>query len=180
MFLFSYHPPFKAVFIVGGRTKQVLHDCWSFDVDKRRWTRMKNNDGALGLSSHTLTQLGSALVVVGGKGKAKVSGDVWVSSTARLPLVSKSNAIDFEELTLGAEVGRGSFAKVLRASFSGLPCAVKKLRRRSERSDEEEKELIRFKQEVGLLQYVLPPLFSSRVGILLTRASDIGSSIIPM
>lgn len=141
---------------------------------------MKNNDGALGLSSHTLTQLGSALVVVGGKGKAKVSGDVWVSSTARLPLVSKSNAIDFEELTLGAEVGRGSFAKVLRASFSGLPCAVKKLRRRSERSDEEEKELIRFKQEVGLLQYVLPPLFSSRVGILLTRASDIGSSIIPM
>lgn len=138
-----------AVFIVGGRAASgVVHDCWSFDVDTKRWTRMKeNNEGVLGLSSHTLTRLGSMLVVVGGKGAATLSGDVWMASTVRLPL--KAHLIDYEELELAEEVGRGSFAKVLRATLRGVPCAVKKLRKEARRDDENE--LKHFKQEVRLL-----------------------------
>jgi hypothetical protein len=144
----------QAVFIVGGRTTGgVVHDCWSFDIDTKRWTRMKeNNEGVLGLSSHTLTRLGSTLVVVGGKGATSLSGDVWIASTVRLPL--KVNLIDYEALDLAEEVGRGSFAKVLRASLNGVPCAVKKLRKEARRDDENE--LQHFKQEVRLLKYGRP------------------------
>jgi hypothetical protein len=157
----------QAVFIAGGRgrDKGVVRDCWSFDVDAQKWTRMKETNGSseegpLGLSSHTLTRVGSTLlVVVGGKGAAALSGDVWAASTTRLPLKVAGLILDYDELELAEEVGRGSFAKVVRASLRGTECAVKKLRKAARR--DEENELKHFKQEVGLLQYAV--LHSTRI-----------------
>lgn len=119
-----------------------------------------SSQGALGLSSHTMTLLRSnKLVVVGGKGTTSLSGDVWISSTTRLPLPSSASTkiIDYDQLELREEVGRGSFAKVIRASLrdsrgNNVECAVKKLRKMARKN--EENELSHFKQEVSLLRFV--------------------------
>lgn len=158
-------PLAQSVYIFGGRSKnKVTHDCWSFEVDAQRWTRMKekndsNSAEVLGLSSHTLTSLGmNRLVIVGGKRATSISGDVWVASTIRLPLSSDrrtTKVIDFAQLEIGEEVGRGSFAKVLRASLRDskdniITCAVKKLRKCARKDDDNE--LLHFKQEISLLR----------------------------
>jgi len=144
----------SSVIIVGGKGKgkTVYSDCWSYNVDHKRWTNLGGSNllaKGRGLSNHTLTRIGTQLVVIGGKTLHSVSSDVWVSNTVCLPLTA--HVIDYGEIHVFEKVGSGHFSKVNRGEYRGMEVAVKKLRTKVYRKDKD-KILRAFKQEISLLR----------------------------
>eukprot|EP01087_Luapelamoeba_hula_P021869 TRINITY_DN7715_c0_g2_i1.p1 TRINITY_DN7715_c0_g2~~TRINITY_DN7715_c0_g2_i1.p1 ORF type:complete len:284 (-),score=26.84 TRINITY_DN7715_c0_g2_i1:50-901(-) len=160
----------QVVVAVGGRGKgdSLLSDCWSYNVEYQRWTRFDSTSllvqgQGFGISNHSLTQIGTKLVLIGGRGEKAISDEVWVSTTSLLPLPARC-IIDYANIKIYERVGYGHFSKVNRGTYNGMEVAVKKLRTKIFRR-ERDKLLRAFKQEIALLSNLDHPNVIRMVGI---------------
>ncbi|EGG14697.1 Kelch repeat-containing protein [Cavenderia fasciculata] len=139
----------RNLIVVGGKRENVTHrDIWTLSY-KMLWTKVTGIQ-ITPHSHHALIKNGSNLYILGGKGQGgNILDDIWFVNTTNLPISSSVTMINYPDIKIEKEIGKGHFSKVLRGVWKGKDVAVKKLNLLKDKPKEEM--MNEFKAEVELL-----------------------------
>ncbi|KAF2073936.1 hypothetical protein CYY_004760 [Polysphondylium violaceum] len=135
--------------IVGGKKEgTTLRDVWILSY-RMQWSKVSGIQISP-RSHHGLIKNGTKLFVLGGKGSnGNVLDDIWFVNTVALPISSNVTMINYPDVKVEKEIGKGHFSKVLRGMWKGKEVAIKKLNIGKDKDKEEM--MNEFKAEVELL-----------------------------
>eukprot|EP01133_Synstelium_polycarpum_P010264 gene10264-11971_t len=148
--------------IVFGGTNRVkdLNDINVLQLDSYSWTQpplVHGGEVPPERSFHAAARVGRNLIMVGGRREGVTQRDIWSLSfrmqwtkvTVNLPISSSVTMINYSDIKIDKEIGKGHFSKVLRGIWKQKEVAVKKLNLIKDKGKEEM--MNEFKAEVELL-----------------------------
>ncbi|EGC34101.1 hypothetical protein DICPUDRAFT_94884 [Dictyostelium purpureum] len=144
----------RNIVMVAGKAKDgtPLKDVWVLSY-RMQWSKVTGTQFTP-RSHFGLIKNGSKLFVLGGKGRdsngaTTILDDVWFVNTVTLPITSSVTLINYPDIKIDKEIGKGHFSKVLKGNWKGKDVAVKKLNSIKDKGREEM--MTEFKAEVELL-----------------------------